>query len=122
SLVAFSILPNDGETVFPVTTNVQGGLLVYLNGLMLADRLDYRYSADVITLSAATVSGDVLTYVSVANSDTEGLAVDNISVVSVVTSGSTDGEGSNMYYFNTDTGKYEIFTEFTPQNGNDIVV
>lgn len=122
SLVAFSILPDDGETVFPITTNVSGDLMVFLNGLMLADDLDYTYSADVITLSAKTITGDVLTYVSVVNAEANGVVVDNIQVFDPIPSGPTDGEGTNKYYYNTAQAKYEIYTSLTPINFNDMSV
>jgi len=122
SLVAFSILPISGETVFPITTNVEGDLLIYLNGLMLAENLDYTYSNDIVTLSAATISGDVLTYVSVANSESNGVVVDNLLIRTPLVSGATDGEGNNLYYYNTTQNKYEIYTILTPISGNNIIV
>jgi len=44
-------------------------------------------------------------------------------VTSPVVSGVTNGEGSNTSYFNTTTGKYEIYTSLTPaQNGSILVM
>lgn len=122
SLIGYSILPT-GQTQFTITTNVEGDLLVYLNGLLLAEDLDYTFTGgNLLELSGATMVGDVLTYVSVANSETNGLVVDNINISKPIVSGATDGEGSEVVYFNTTEGKYELFTQLTPANGNNMVV
>lgn len=123
SLIAKTILPSDGETQFPVTIDVNGELLVYLNGLMLANDLDYVLTDNetLLTLSGETLSGDVITYVAVSDSESNGLVVDNIEITDPIVSGITDNETTN-YYYNTDFSKYEIFTKLTPIDGNNIVV
>lgn len=122
SLVAFSILPEEGETQFIINTNIQGDLLFYLNGLLLSQNLDYKLTNNIITLSSETKTNDIITYVSVANSQTNGLIVDNIHINDSIVSGTTNNQGSNKYYYNTIYNKFEIYTNLTPISGNDIVI
>ena len=124
SLAAFSIFPEAGVQDVAIPSSVNEDLLVYLNGLMLAEGYDYIWDEELslISLSARTVDGDVITYVSVSDQDANGLVVDNIYVEAPISSGPTDGEGSNSYYYNTTQGKYELFTELTPVDGNQVVV
>jgi hypothetical protein len=122
SLVARTILPDGGTTVLLIDGTVEGDLLIYLNGMLLAENLDYVKDGDTITLSGETIENDVITYVSVKNQETDGLVVDYIEIDSTIPNGPTDGEGSSDYFYNTTQNKYEIFTDLTPIFGNDIVV
>lgn len=122
SLVAKSVLPSDGETEIPLTIDVNGELLIYLNGILLSDELDYVIENDIINLSGETLSGDVITYVAVSDSSSNGLVVDSLEVSSPIVSGTTNSEGVNKYFYNLDYEKYEIYTKLTPINGNDIII
>ena len=116
------ILPPSGETVVVITNFYSGDFVLTLNGLVLAPNLDYVFTGNVVTLSSATVSNDVITAI-YTTSGGNNLMGDNIHVTSPVVSGVTNGEGSNTSYFNTTTGKYEIYTSLTPaQNGSILVM
>jgi hypothetical protein len=120
-LGAHSVLLTSGQTQYLIETEISGDILIYYNGLMLAEGLDYTLSGSLITFVVSAIKGDVLTYVSVSNSTTKGLVVDNINVASI-TSGVTDNQGSALVYYNTNYNKYEIYTILTPVNFNDVVV
>jgi hypothetical protein len=120
-LGAHSVLLTSGQTQYLIETEISGDILIYYNGLMLAEGLDYTLSGNLITFIVSAVNGDVLTYVSVSDSTNNGLVVDNINVVSI-TSGVTDNQGSSLIYYNTDYNKYEIYTILTPVDFNDVVV
>lgn len=120
-LGAHSVLLTSGQTQYLIETEISGDILIYYNGLMLAEGLDYTLSGNLVTFVVSAISGDVLTYVSVSDSMRNGLVVDNIDVTSI-TSGVTGNEGSALTYYNTDYGKYEIYTILTPVNFNDVVV
>lgn len=122
SLVARSILPEIGSTELLIDGNIEGELLVYLNGLLLSNRVDYELDGNFIILYDETIENDIITYVSVKNEVTNGLVVDNIYVNDIIPSGTTDGEGSSVFYFNTTQNKYELFTELNPISTNDIIV
>jgi len=131
-LVVKSEMVTTASTQYLIGSNVGSGLIVALNGLTLARNLDYTYSGSVndsgfsytsISLLAPTVSGDVLTFAYVARGgNTNSLSVDTIYVTSPIVSGTTNGQGTNDIYYNTDTGKYEIYTSILPISGNDIYV
>jgi len=115
------ILPEDDETVFTVTYNAGSQAMVTLNGLVLAKNLDYTLSNSVLSLSASTVKGDVLTIVYTAGAG-NNLVGENINITSSITSGATGQQGSNLIYYNTGTTKYEIFTTIEPVNSGSIMV
>jgi hypothetical protein len=117
-----TILPENDETVFVVSSNYAGYFVVTLNGLALSKDLDYSLSGNVITLVDKTVKGDVLTIIYTTVSGNAKLIGDTIYVNSPVVSGVTNGEGSNQAYFDTTTGKYEIYLTSEPASGGDVLV
>lgn len=114
------ILPTDGQTVFAISNNIIGSFLVTLNGLVLANDYDYTVSGYNITLTGETISEDIITII-YTTSGTNGVVTDILDITSI-TSGTTDNQGNNNIYYNTTTGKYEIFTSLNPIVGNDIIV
>lgn len=115
------IIPNAGEYNITITNEYSGFFVVTLNGLVLANNYDYTYTGNVITLSSATVDGDIIT-VAYTTSGGNTLAGDNIAITSPITSGTSDNQGSNTSYYNTTTGKYEIYTSVTPIDTGSIIV
>ncbi len=111
--------PNTTQILLPNTPN--GDFVLTLNGLTLSKDYDYIYSANVITLSAATVVDDIVTLIYVPTSSSE-LTIDYIDVVGPIPSGPTNGEGSNKYYYNTTTSKYEVYTSVNPDSLSKIIV
>ena len=106
-----------------------GDMLIALNGLTLSPNLDYSFNNigendgefSLITLSADTINGDILTFTySNKSVDSNSITSNVFDIDTTIVSGSTNGEGSNSVYFNTDTSKYEIFLSMTPVDGNDI--
>ena len=111
-----------GETEVELSNNWSGQPIIALNGLTLAEDEDYTLLGKVVTLLGATVSGDLLTAAYVNDGNPNGLVVENIVVDGVIVSGVTDGEGSEVIYFNTDTGKYEVYTLTDPIEFNDLIL
>lgn len=114
-------LPEDGQTVFVVRYPYGGHVMVTLNGLILAQNEDYTISGSVVTFLAPTYIGDVVTFVYSVSAN-KGLVGDNILISSPIVSGVTDDESTNLVYYNTDTNKFEIYTELTPSSGGSILV
>lgn len=115
------ILPKDGQKNIIISNNYAGFFVLTLNGLVLANSYDYSYSGNVITLNDSCVGGDIIT-IFYTTTGGNNLVGDNILVNSPVISGSSDNEGSNVTYFNTSTGKYEIYTSVLPAKNGDILV
>lgn len=115
------ILPENGETTFNILYNNSSNVMVTLNGLVLAKDLDYSLSNSILTLSASTVKGDVLTFIYTAGYS-NNLVGENINISSPITSGATNLQGTNLVYYNTDTKKYELFTTLEPVNNSSIII
>lgn len=115
------ILPTDGQTIFAISDNVIGDFLVSLNGLILANNYDYTVSGFNITLTAETISDDILTIIFTSNGN-NGITTDIIDVNTIISSGITGNQGNNDIFYNTTTGKYEIFTELTQIENSNIIV
>ncbi len=115
------ILPDAGQTDITITSQYQGAFIVTLNGLVLANGYDYTFSGSVVTLSSATVFDDIITII-YTTSGGNNLVGDNLLISSSIVSGTTNNEGTNNPYFDTTTGKYELFTSVTPADGGNILV
>ena len=115
------ILPQGGQTNLIITNEFSGFFILTLNGLVLAPNYDYTFTGNVITLSSPTVLGDIVT-VSYTTDGGNTFVGDNININTPVVSGTTNNEGNNTSYFNTTTGKYEIYTTITPADGGSILV
>ncbi len=121
------LIPNGNETEFILPDDVSGNFVVTLNGLALSSGYDYsitQYSAGtnpyIITMSGTIKDTDIVTFI-YASSNLGGLKSDVIDITSI-TSGPTNGQGSNNVYYNTTTGKYEIYLSVTPLSSNNILI
>lgn len=115
------ILPETNENTFTVTNNTSDRVIVTLNGLVLARDLDYTIVNNVLNLSGSTVKGDIVTLIYTAGAG-NNLFGENINITSQIISGSTNTQGDNLVFFNTDTTKYEIFTSLNPIDSSSILV
>jgi hypothetical protein len=115
------ILPKEGQTTFVISNLYTDFFILTLNGLVLAPNLDFSYSGNVISLSGATILGDIMT-LSYTTGGGNNLIGDNINITSTIPSGPTDGEGLNLAYYNTGTTKYEIYTSIEPYSNGSIMV
>ena len=115
------ILPEEGISTIIIPSRIIGAFILTFNGSVLAPNLDYTFSGNVVTLFEETVSDDTIT-ITYTTTGGNNLTSDTIDIINPIVSGVTDGQGSNVSYFNTTTGKYEIYTSVTPATGNDIIV
>lgn len=115
------VLPEDGDTVFVIKYPYGGHVMVTLNGLILAKDEDYTITGSVVTFLAPTYKGDVVTFVYSVSAN-RGLVGDNILISSPIVSGTTDNEGTNSVYYNTDSEKFEVYTELEPSASGAILV
>ncbi len=115
------ILPEVGINQILITDDFNGDILVTLNGLVLAQNLDYTLSGSIITLSGYTALNDIITVI-YTKAGANNLVSDVIEVPSSIASGPTGGQGSNEVYYNTTTGKYEVYTTNNPVVGNNIIL
>jgi len=121
TLVQQVILPEEGQTIIIIPSLIVGAFVLTFNGSTLAPNLDYTFTGNTVTLFEETVSDDTIT-VTYTTAGGNNLTSDTIDIINPIVSGITDGQGSNETYFNTTTGKYEIYTSVVPATGNDIIV
>ncbi len=112
---------NSIQNIIVVGYPFVGAVIVTLNGLVLSPSVDYSLSGNIITLSGAVVSDDIFTLI-YTTAGGNPLASDSYEIISPIVSGVTDNQGSNNVYFNTITGKYEVYTSITPVVGNSVIL
>ncbi len=119
-----SYIPDfDGQNEFLLDYIPQADVIVSLNGLTLSND-EYLIDTDTLILSGGTFTTDTITVISVVTDDnftSSNLYVENITITTSIQSGSTDTQLSNVFY-NTTTGKYELFTEYVASDNSDIVI
>ena len=92
----------------------------------------YDYTITTITSGSITTTliqlvspaefGDILTVTYISIGSSNEIINKIIDISSPIISGTTGNQGSNSAYYNTTTGKYEIFVDTTPIDANDIMV
>jgi len=98
-----------------------GDIIVTLNGLSLAKDLDYTLSGTILTFLGSIVNTDVITIIYTRTSSLT-IVSETIQVNSSIPNGATGNQGDNKYYYNTTTGKYEIYTNNEPLDNSKIIV
>jgi hypothetical protein len=115
----------DTQTDIPISDEFPT-YLVALNGLTLVENDDYIITAitstTTIKLLNPAVSGDVLTMLFVNINGNNDIINKIIDVPLTIISGTTDNQGSNDVFYNTSTGKYEIYLDTIPINSDDILI
>lgn len=118
-------------TTYTLGRSINGDVLISLNGSVLSLNQDYTLSADtnglgqtvlVLNLNTGTTTGDVITYAFVRSDNVNNFKYEQLDVITPVPSGATGTQGFNRVFFNTTTGKFEIYTEMTPLQNNSIYV
>ncbi len=112
------------ETEIITSASWVGNVIVALNGLTLAEGEDDDFTTvdTTIFFNSPLVADDIVTVAFVNSGNANGLTSESFIVVAPIVSGATDGEGSNLYYYNTDISKYEIYTLSEPVEFNDLIV
>ena len=116
-----SILPPAGVTYITKPTDVLSNFIVTLNGLVLSNLYDYTISGETIALAGPTAPDDLITFIYTPQGGRQ-FATDNIDINVAITSGATNGQGSNLVYFNTTTNKFEVYATVSPQIGGNIIL
>jgi hypothetical protein len=98
-----------------------GDLLLTLNGVTLAKNLDYTLDGQILTFTIPIYIGDIITVIYTSNSNAK-LISDTIIIDTSIVSGQTGSQGTNKYYYNTTTSKYEIYTQQKPIPSSNIIV
>ena len=108
-------------STFVLTGEYTGDVLLTLNGLTLAKDVDYTLSGQVLTFLGPISNGDIIT-IFYTRTSTTTLISNTILINSIIPSGATDTQGSSKYFYNTTSGKYEVYTNNQPLGGTKIIV
>jgi len=114
-----------GGTQVTINTTWAGSPIVSLNGVTLSegDEADYTtISSNTVLFNDNLSDGDIVTIAFINNGTTNGLILESILVYDPIPSGTTGNEGTNLYYYNTDISRFEIYTLAEPINFNDIII
>ncbi len=115
-----AFFPEPNIQTFAPPPNI-GGFIMTLNGLVLSKDYDYSYSGDAVTLFGSTVEDDIISFIYTTGGGPNFVS-DNIDINTNIVSGVTNGQGSNLVYYNTTTNKYEIYTSVLPSMLNNIIL
>lgn len=98
-----------GSTI-TLDSEIVGDIIVTLNGATLAPNYDYTLVNNVILSFSGTIhNGDVITLI---YTKTSVLTIISETLkLTTVPSGTTNHQGTSKYYYDTTTGKYEIYTQ-----------
>jgi hypothetical protein len=116
-----SVLPPAGITNIVKPGDIFSAFIVTLNGLVLSNTYDYSISGETIVLAGPTQPDDLITFIYTPQGG-RTFSNDIIDINTAIVSGVTNGQGSNLVYFNTTTNKFEVYTTVTPQLGGNIIL
>lgn len=116
------LVAESGVRTYPLNISSSTEFIVTLGGLMLTKNQDYRISNNTITFLGPIKESDIINFIFIGKSNTSGLRSDIIDINSVISTGPTDGQGDKIVYYNEETSKYEIYTEFRITAPNTVVV
>jgi len=113
-----------GETSITTTSSWLGSPIVALNGISLAEgeSKDFETVNNTIYFNSPLVTSDIVTVAYVGSGAENGLVSESFIVEDPIVSGTTDGEGTNQYYYNTDISKFEVYMLTEAVEFNDIIV
>jgi hypothetical protein len=110
------------NTIIGIPSLIDTPFILTLNGLVLANDVDYTYSGNsIVYLNAPLVPEDIVTIIYTSSSPNT-LQNDIFDVMSVIPSGATDGQGGYSVYYNTTTSRYELFTSAKPIEFSKVLV
>jgi hypothetical protein len=122
-LYGITLFPSyDDQTNLSYNINFIDSPIIALNGLVLAKNFDYSISSNTITFSYAVKKTDVVTIIGSIGDITAPTHNDLIIIRNPIASGATGSEGTNSVYYNTTTGKNEVYTSLTPRTNNQVII
>lgn len=108
-------------STFVLSSEYIGDVMVTLNGLTMAKDIDYTLSGQVLTFLGPISNNDVINLF-YTRTTTSTLISNTILINSTIPSGATNSQGTSKYFYNTTTGKYEIYTNNEPLANSRIIV
>lgn len=112
----------NGEKRYNINVTTSGDILITLGGLLLQKDSDYTLSNGILEFAEPLFTDDIVNIIFIGKDNSSGIKNQEISVDNIITSGTTGNEGTNEVYYNTDTNKYEIYTDYRIKNPDSLIV
>jgi hypothetical protein len=114
----------NGTYTLDLTSSEGSDIIITLNGSILqsGEGNDYVLEGNILKFSEPLVQSDVVNYILIGGASNSTFKSETIEINSFIVEGSKDGEGSNKAYFNTDSQKYEIYTNYRIKNKDSLIV
>lgn len=122
---AFIVQPMPVETgvrTYPLNLTSEGDFLISLNGSVLTKDADFTISNGLVTFLGDVFTSDIVNYIFIGRSNTSSLKTESAIIDDYIVSGTTGNQGDNKIYFNTDSQKYELYTDYRITNPDGVVV
>jgi hypothetical protein len=121
-LIMRTLAVESGVSTYTIGIDTEGDVIITLNGMILSKNNDYSLDGNILTFFDKLDVNDIVNYIVIGKTNSSGLKTEEISVVTPIYEGATNEEGLNKYYRNTDTGKYEIYTNYRIKNTESVMV
>lgn len=121
SLFSESIIIADNQQTIVIAENYSGTPIIVLNGLILTENEDYTINNNVVYFNDKLYNGDLINAIYTYSSDGGGISNETF-LIETIFSGITGNEGYNKYYYNLDTGKYELFVNHNIENFSGVII
>jgi len=112
----------NGVSNYSINIQTSSDVMVSLNGSVLSIDEDYTLSGNQLTFLEPLRADDLVNLIFVGKSNTSGIRTANYSITTPIDQGITGDEGDSNVYFNTESGKYELYTEYRISNGDSFIV
>jgi hypothetical protein len=116
----------DNQTQFIIPDSVNSINWVTLNGLTLTNGFDYTLTPSgettILEFISSTFPTDIINLITSNSEFNDTLRINSFLITNQIASGTTNNEGSNIVYFNTDTNKYEFYLDLEPIENTSITL
>lgn len=116
------LVVENNKTKYTIGVTASSELIITFNGSFLTKDQDYTLDGTLLTFFEPTLVGDLINIIYIGRSNNSGLKIKNIDVDGPISQGVTDGQLGSDVYYNTDTSKYEIYTDYKVSNSDSVIV
>jgi hypothetical protein len=121
-LIMRTLAVEGGVSSYTLALDTEGDIIITLNGSVLTKGEDYSLEGTSLTFFGPLSFDDIVSYIIIGKSRSSGIKTEEITIAAPIYQGPTGSEGSNKYYYNTDSGKYEIYTSYRIKNTESVMV
>jgi hypothetical protein len=117
-----SLVVEHGVSDYFINIEANSDIIVTFNGAILTKDADYTLNDNLLSFFEPLHRDHLVNLIYIGKSNTSGFRSKNIEVVAPVAQGITGEEGKNEVYYNTDTNKFELYTDYRISNDDSFIV